>query len=655
MVTQSTLLRRFNGISAQSATKTANAGERETLDTRRREAIPWIASPLKYADGENLHFYRHEDATTIELFFDLFFVANLTTFTIVHEINDHKSLLSYIGFFAIIWGTWLQVALFDVRFALDSIFERVCKVIQLATMVGFASVGSQFAPEVIDQNFRAFQTMSILLLINRGLLAIQYSTVAVLISKKHKGVVRPLAFIIVILAITAGVYLGLIFGFALGGHPDIYYIWYIALVIEAIAVVGVSMRWRLLSFKHTHLTKRMGLLTLIILGEGIIGVTRTVNKVVLESTWNGQAFLQILVIAMTIYFLWQLYFDHHPPTHYGTQLQQIWTLLHFPFHVALILLLEGIQQFARILNVYNQITTLLLSLNENCLLKNLNGAPLSLALNTTIQTFHLNAGSKIHSRASMMQEEAELAGGGGGIGGGVGGGGGNGIAHALEAVQNSTTYCATNTSEFNDPIEELFSQVIIALFKRNDIDPPANTDPSDVDSFTRVFKLVYIYFFVSAGVVLLSLGLFLWIVRRRRRRRGRDIYDAVAIGMRVVVGISLLGLAAVASNEELTNMYMQSAWVIGTVLVALVLVVLTDFILDFIAVRNVSRRYSTAVEQLQLNRVRAHSSDPQPAPKTDDARYGHISVRNHGTGKRSPSAPPGVAGIFEQVMQYRRH
>lgn len=75
-------------------------------------------------------------------------------------------------------------------------------------MVGFASVGSQFAPSVIDQNFRAFQTMSILLLINRGLLAIQYSIVTILISKKHKGAVRPLVFIIVILSITTIVYLG---------------------------------------------------------------------------------------------------------------------------------------------------------------------------------------------------------------------------------------------------------------------------------------------------------------------------------------------------------------------------------------------------------------------------------------------------------------
>ncbi|KAI9719986.1 MAG: hypothetical protein M1812_003111 [Candelaria pacifica] len=612
MVGQSICSERPTSIFAEPTIKTANPQERETLDARRRETIPWIASPLKYADGDNLHFYRHEDATTIELFFDLFFVANLTTFTAVHEINDHKSLLSYIGFFAIIWGTWLQVALFDVRFALDSIFERVCKVIQLATMVGFASVGSQFAPEVIDQNFRAFQTMSILLLINRGLLVIQYSTVAVLISKKHKG--------------------ALIFGFALGGHPDIYYIWYIAFVIEAIAVVGISMRWRLLSFKHTHLTKRMGILTLIILGEGIIGVTKTVNKVVLESSWNGQSFWQFLVIAMTIYFLWQLYFDHHPPSHYGTLLQQIWALLHFPFHIALILLLEGIQQFAKALNVYNQILTLLHSLTENCISKNLNGQVLSNALNTTIQTFHL-LGEEEHGHNNHETSPPPPL-----------------IQQALKAVQN-TTKCTSKTTDFGAPMDELFSQVIIALFKRNGIDPPSNTDPSDVDSFTGVFKLVYIYFFVSAGVVLVLLGVFLWIVRRR----GRDVYDGIAIGIRGVVGVALLGLAAVAGNEELVDNYMQSPWVIGTVLVALVLVVLTDFVLNSIAVRNVSRRYSTAIEQLQLNRVRAHSSDPQPQPKTDDGRYGHISVHDHGTGHQSPKAPPGVAGVFEQVMQYRRH
>jgi hypothetical protein len=43
-------------------------------------------------------FHRYEEATTQELFFDLFFVANLTTFTSLKEINDSSSLRAYIGF-----------------------------------------------------------------------------------------------------------------------------------------------------------------------------------------------------------------------------------------------------------------------------------------------------------------------------------------------------------------------------------------------------------------------------------------------------------------------------------------------------------------------------------------------------------------------------
>jgi hypothetical protein len=48
--------------------------------------------------GEKVFGQRHE-ADTIELFFDLFFVANLATFTAYHSILDLGSLAAYIGFF----------------------------------------------------------------------------------------------------------------------------------------------------------------------------------------------------------------------------------------------------------------------------------------------------------------------------------------------------------------------------------------------------------------------------------------------------------------------------------------------------------------------------------------------------------------------------
>lgn len=85
-------------------------------------------------------FIRYQETTNIELFYDLFFVANLTTFTDVLDINDLSSLKSYAGFFCILWFLWLQVSLFDVRFLADSVLERIGKACQFGVMIGLASV-----------------------------------------------------------------------------------------------------------------------------------------------------------------------------------------------------------------------------------------------------------------------------------------------------------------------------------------------------------------------------------------------------------------------------------------------------------------------------------------------------------------------------------
>ena len=107
--------------------------------------MPWIQNPLQGVDKEHLVFAPRHEASTSELFFDLFFVANLATFTAYHYIVDHSSLFAYIGFFAIIWVTWFHTVLYDVRFENDSIWSRLCKTIIMIAFVGFALVGSAFA------------------------------------------------------------------------------------------------------------------------------------------------------------------------------------------------------------------------------------------------------------------------------------------------------------------------------------------------------------------------------------------------------------------------------------------------------------------------------------------------------------------------------
>lgn len=54
--------------------------------------------------------------------------------------------------------------------------------------------------------------------------------------------------------------------------------------MEALAIIAISCVWRVVSFKHTHLVERIGLLTLIIMGEGIIGLAESVSTILQNST-----------------------------------------------------------------------------------------------------------------------------------------------------------------------------------------------------------------------------------------------------------------------------------------------------------------------------------------------------------------------------------
>lgn len=196
----------------------------QTHIRRHRENLSWIESPIDEKDGEPAHLYRNSDATPVELFFDLFFVANLSTFTATHEINNVEGMINvlatdqmlifkpalgaYIGFLGVIWFTWLQVTLFDIRFARDSIFERGCKAVQLGVMVGFASAGTRFTTRVRDENVWAFQSLSFFLAGSRVLLAIQYTVNIFFVHKKMKPAAKGMSGIAATLFISSLVYLG---------------------------------------------------------------------------------------------------------------------------------------------------------------------------------------------------------------------------------------------------------------------------------------------------------------------------------------------------------------------------------------------------------------------------------------------------------------
>ncbi|RAH41001.1 uncharacterized protein BO95DRAFT_518304 [Aspergillus brunneoviolaceus CBS 621.78] len=233
--------------------------------------IPFVTSPLSKSstrqsstsDGElgldthdeilfeNPQFEHYEATSNIQLFFDLFFVANLTSFVTARDVNSSKMLASYVGFISILWFTWCHVSLYDVRFATDSIFERVAHACHFGVMMGLAVIGSNF----LRQDARGpMQQLSLILM-------------------HYRKTRVPLLIILVSLLAAAAVFL----------------------VGINVAVAAV---WPALSLEKTHLVERMTCLTLII-----------------HDREAGPRFfpqdIGILISSvLIIYLTYQLYFDN---------------------------------------------------------------------------------------------------------------------------------------------------------------------------------------------------------------------------------------------------------------------------------------------------------------------------------------------------------
>jgi hypothetical protein len=121
------------------------------------------------------------------------------------------------GFFTLMWFTWLQTSLFDVRFSTDSVINRVFKAISFGIMTGFAVVSSQYDPtlltsDTLGNTAPAFRAMALVLMVSRLALTVQYSVVFWYVRNYTKTKV-PLASSMAVLFIASMFFLGTYFGF----------------------------------------------------------------------------------------------------------------------------------------------------------------------------------------------------------------------------------------------------------------------------------------------------------------------------------------------------------------------------------------------------------------------------------------------------------
>ncbi|KAI5865627.1 bacterial low temperature requirement A protein-domain-containing protein [Durotheca rogersii] len=557
-------------------------------DTRRLT----MGSQLTCQDEkEKVLVHERGGASNYELFYDLWFVANLNTFTSVHEITDKGTLFSFMGYVLLLWTTWFLTTIFDVRFGVDGTLQRITRGAHLAVMVGFAEAGSTFNPDAQAQP--VFQAMSLFLMVSRFSLGLQHA-IFLFRNRGRLEQKRPLVLSILFHSVFSITYFGVAFYTNQNPRDNVFTFWYYASVAELILHTAHAAWSRPLTLRGTHISERLNLLTLIILGEGVIILAKKV-AVLVENTWIkdsgtnwSPALVGIIASAVALaYTIFQLYFDWmHEDGGSGEIAHYLWVMVHLPFHITLVLLVEGGNQFIvwrRAIEAIDSAAETLSSAAAKGFHQQLPGAAAA-PVNTSQVVGALRGPVTALLSAYRPENETET------------------WAQVREAFDNM----AEIPDAFWGVYEELprtslakqrwldsLSTIVSAVFDgissafdiheaEDEIPEPGSIDyvgtsfsimtsqpktqdrdfdlrSTEAEAYVATsmkFRLVFVYAFVCAGIVLLLLHT-LHLLSQRQRWTPFNAFRA-AFGIMVSIGLSLVSLVALSVDQ--TTRFLMTPW-----------------------------------------------------------------------------------------------
>lgn len=254
--------------------------------------------------------------------------------------------------------------------------------------------------------------------------------------------------------------------------------------------------------------------------------------------------------------IWALYFDNFPHGHYGTIRQQIWSVLHFPFQLAIVGVVEGSQQVALARYVLKNWQKIDDSILQYCTVDNLDGGKLRDALLKLLDYWDFEAKYETYAFQELITNYTYVIGNDTGI----------------CSPANATSYIDSGVwpDSIAQVIIDMFDGVYIGLGMKLPVDKLEKSYALDIA--IKSWKLVYLYYWTSFAVLIGSSIIFLILIRRHKS----DLFDWVSIGFRVVVlviGGALIGLIA---NKNALYAYLRSWAVLPTCLILLFLILVFD-------------------------------------------------------------------------------
>lgn len=344
-------------------------------------------------------------------------------------------------------------------------------------------------------------------------------------------------------------------------------------ILSGVLTVLISVFFRVISFKHAHLTERLSLLTLIVTGEGIIGLSKSLSCITkANKSTSANDIGAVIAAVLLLYLIWMLYFDQlDEEGKMGTIRQQIWALLHFPLHCAIVLMVEGNTSLIP-WNSAVQGLNLVWSVRPGP-----DGAPsTSFADNSAFVSYLNDSMWQIsdYFKAYTLADEYDWT---------------VNITSINDIVQNTTFNSADYSSAIAPIVDEMFDYAENFVFKAHDATmskmikvstSKASASAHDsLDSMYEIYDVVTLYFYVAAGTTLLLLSAMYWFGKPHHTRS-----EAGGPIVRVIIGSLLIGsgcLAVYADTGTTGYKFQQSTLLIPIVAVAYLVVIAFDTAFTF--------------------------------------------------------------------------
>ena len=243
------------------------------------------------------YFIKNRRATWLELFFDLVFVSSIgvVTHTLAHTHDNHLVAQQVWLFplqFIVIWWIWIVHTLFSNRFNDDSRIERVFSLAIMFLMI----IMSAFFGDDLFRDYPAFVCFYALVKLILVFLFFRASAQGI-----HSARFAGKSGLIVLI----GTGISAVSILMAPPFREIVLVCGIMAEMLGIYILSTRILEKPKPVHREHLVERVGLLSIILLGESIIGLTGTLRDV----NWDILSIVAAVTGFVMIGLIWWIYYD----------------------------------------------------------------------------------------------------------------------------------------------------------------------------------------------------------------------------------------------------------------------------------------------------------------------------------------------------------